>query len=741
MTKHLSCIIFIVSFLSLQTVTFAQSAYTLFIATDGNDQSSGDQDNPIKTIEEALIRIKKKPNSIKQVFLRGGDYPIHSSIQFGAAHSGEVANPIIFSSYNREKVILSGGITIDPENIKKVKDPTILERIPASAQDHLLEIDLSAYSISYAPYGPRGFNRPYISAPNELFINEVAQQIARWPNLGEPSIKIGDVINPGSVPRDGDFSNSGAVFKWNTDRPKRWTKANNVYLSGFFKWGYADDAIPVRTIDQTSELFDLKVPHLYGVGNERQFNTWFAINLLEEIDVPGEYYIDSDRKKIYFYPSTRPEAIKSIQISTFEDPMLSFKNASFITFEGIIFENSRGMGVYIEEGESITIKNSVFRNLGTVAITIGKGIEKDTLGQHSITGTPASDLIGSLYTHLYKNPLFNRQGGKNHLIESCDIYNMGAGGIILGGGDRKTLTPANNTVSNCHIYQYNRLDRTYKSAVNIDGVGNVIRHSLIHDAPGNAIYLLGNNHVIEYNEIHHVMMDGDDQSAFYLGRDPSAFNNIVRYNYFHQIGISPTTHSTWTIYYDDGASGSIAYGNVFNQAGKAGVFLIGGGKYNKVFNNVFVNNNLVFHIDDRNNGWAKAVLDSGGIFEERLSLVNISQPPYSAFYPELKNYWNDHPELPSNEIKRNIFFNNKKLVDREFETTTWQDNWEATQNPGFLDYDNGNFNFSENAEVFNAIPNFEDVPFNRMGLQENSFRNTSVGKDGRIVPLPPAKNN
>ena len=67
---------------------------------------------------------------------------------------------------------------------------------------------------------------------------------------------------------------------------------------------------------------------------------------------------------------------------------------------------------------------------------------------------------------LYADTTWNRQAGTRHGVVGCDIYNTGAGGIILGGGDRKTLTPAGNYVLNCHIHHFARLDgRTAPSSL------------------------------------------------------------------------------------------------------------------------------------------------------------------------------------------------------------------------------------------------------------------------------------
>src|SRR5258708_6728406 len=268
---------------------------------------------------------------------------------------------------------------------------------------------------------------------------------------------------------------------------------------------------------------------MYGFSSGNPWNTWFALNLLEEIDLPGEYAVDRQAGRLYFLPPKDLDVQKAeVLVSTLGDPLLVLENASNLRFEGLTFECSRGMGVYVERGEACVLSSCIFRNLGMLGVCIGQGVEPDPLDRHGFTGKPASRQLGSWHEHVYNNPDFNRNAGRNHRIENCTLHDLGTGGISLGGGDRKTLTAANNTVYNCEIYNFNRWDRSYKAGINIDGVGNRIQHCLIHDAPASAIYLHGNSHLIENNEIHHVMQEGDDQGAFYMGRDPSDFVTIIR---------------------------------------------------------------------------------------------------------------------------------------------------------------------------------------------------------------------
>lgn len=83
------------------------------------------------------------------------------------------------------------------------------------------------------------------------------------------------------------------------------------------------------------------------------------------------------------------------QFSVLEMPLVKLINASHIVFDGITFEYSRGMGVYIEGGTNCLITNSVFKNLGLVAVNIGRGIKADTRIQHDFFGDPISGAIGS----------------------------------------------------------------------------------------------------------------------------------------------------------------------------------------------------------------------------------------------------------------------------------------------------------------------------------------------------------
>jgi hypothetical protein len=707
--------IIILALILFSVSVHSQNVKQLFVSPSGNDKYAGTIDKPFGTLEKARKEVRKilaKEKTISiTVYFRAGDYFIKNSVVFDSLDAGTKDYPVTYSSYNNETVSFSGGISIPVKYATPVKDDLVLNRFPVTAKNKILQVDLKKLGIKdFGTLTPRGFARPYQPAPMELFCNKAAMHLSRYPN--DTLIPMGKVLDAGSIPRNGDFSHRGGKFQFSIDEPNRWAAAKDIWISGFFRYGYADDAVQIADLDLKNKIISTKQETLYGFESGKNFQRWFAYNLLEEIDTSGEYYIDRASGILYFY---QPDELKTIEVSMLEEPLVQLKNTSHIQFKGVNFECSRGIGVYIEKGNGNKIDNCVLRNLGIVGVCIGKGIEPFAELTHEGDGQPASAKLGSLMNYAYKHTTYNREAGTGHIISNCEIYNTGSGGISLGGGDRLTLKKGNNQVVNCSIHDFNRLDRSYKAGINIDGVGNAIRNCEIFNCPGSAILLHGNDHLIEYNVIHHAVTDGDDMGAIYYGRDPSEFGNKVQYNFFHHIG---NDHGLIvSVYHDDGACGMEVTGNIFYMAGMRSV-LIGGGSDNVYRNNIFIGSLMAFHLDNRLMGWAKANVEKDGIFQKRLEAVNYKQAPYATAYPKLKNYFEDTPALPKrNFIENNLFVNVKMLHNGSAQWSYIGKNYFSFDESMFVDYSKMNFALKANADVFKKMPEFKAIPFDQMGVR------------------------
>ena len=466
----------------------------------------------------------------------------------------------------------------------------------------------------------------------ELIINGKPYLLAGYPNQDKIRIHPEEVVDPGI--KDGKAY--PGIIRFPSERIKKWPVQSDAMVFGCLTYAWASDQLHIKTIDPDKQEITFADAHVYGISGNKEWNKYRIFNLLEEIDQPGEYYIDHQSKKIYYYPYTTPAATDTIQVSVLGAPLVQLNHADHIHFEGITFEAGRGIGVSIIHGQNNLLKDCLFRNMGMLAVRIGLGY--DSFGENLNN--------------------FNCQGGKNNGLLNCIIENIGSGGVDLGGGDRKTLDPAGNWLSDCAFTNCGRLTYSYKCPVNIHGVGNIIRHCNFNESPATEIYLHGNNHLIEYNLIQDACTFMDDQGAFYLGRNPSESGTIIRYNLFKNTG---RFGMTMAVYLDDGACGTSVYGNLFLKAGSRTI-MMGGGSFNPMTANIFIDSPMAIHLDNRLENWAKDWLKPGDLFEKELGEVNYQNPPYSLQYPGLIHYFENHPEIPKgNDVTFNLFVRVKEI--------------------------------------------------------------------------------
>lgn len=680
----------------------------IVVSPSGNDRNRGSLKSPFKTIDRALLLAKGTPTDSTIIYLRGGDYIFHKTLEIQHLENLEI------KPYHQEKVRLLGGILLKKRDIRKVHDHEILNRLRPDIRKDIRVIDFKKLGIQLSDISAKGFGRASLPSWSEIFINGKAQNIARWPN--DSTVLIGKIHCTGDIPRNEKYNIGDPKFSYLEDRPSQWKSIKNAWISGYFAHGYADDLIPIKTLDKKNKTITAAKSTLYGFMTGQDFRRWFALNLLEELDLPNEYVIDSENDKLYFIHDKNQT--NEIAVSVLGDPILAIENCKNVTVNGVVMEYSRGMGVYIEESEGVTIDRCTFRNLGYLAVSIGRG----DLPQGDITASSiiadktnkegVSRVIGNLGNRWYCDRLFNRHAGTNNGVTNCEIYNVGSGGINLGGGDRKTLTPGNNYVDNCKIHDYNRIERSYKPAIAIDGVGNRISHCELYSAPSMALYLNGNNHLISYTEIYDVCNEINDQGAVYYGRDATERGNELRFCYFHDMDSKRDVVAT---YHDDGACGLKVFGCIYYKAGTMPV-LIGGGHDNIYENNLFINLPMAIHIDERMNKWGKWVLEKGGIMEQRLHTVDYKNPPYSIEYPELVNYLENDPRTPQgNCIKKNLFYKVGKVTDAKGLYADWYENYITSTNPGFVDETQPLKGFVPQAPIYQYIKGFTPIPFNKIG--------------------------
>jgi hypothetical protein len=690
-----------VAFYLLLSLLVGQPAMGLdyWVSTTGGDTNPGTKEKPFATLERArdAIRETKRTGPLKTeatVWLSGGTYWIDKTFKLDAQDSGTAEAPAVYRSAPGEKAHLVGGKQIPSTAFKLVGDTETLNRLASSARGKVMHADLKAFGVTdYGRLTRRGgIERNILPAALELFFNDQPMPLARWPNAGY--VKIA------AVPEGA----KGTRFTYDGDRPKRWARADDIWVHGYFNRNWCDTYENVAAINTAKHEITTQEPHDYRgykAGQRIRF-----LNLLEELDEPGEWYLDRNTGTLYFWP---PEPIEKgrIWISLLETPLVELRGTAYVTLRGLIPECTRGSGVEIVGGHHNLVAGCTLRNIGTVGVAIG-GVVED------------------LERRLYRDTMFKCDAGTDNGVVSCDIYDTGECGVILSGGDRKTLESGRNYAVNNHIYNFSRWVRTYRPAVFLCGVGNRVAHNLIHDAPHTAVFFLGNDHVLEFNDVYRVCTETGDAGAFYTGRDWSQRGSVVRYNYFHDLGATLEGGSSFSgvmgVYLDDQASGITVFGNIFSRVNRA--VLLGGGRHNTLENNIFAFCDRVIHLDARGVG---DTFSNSKTLLDRLKAANHDRPPYSERYPMLAEILNDEPGKPKgNVIARNICVGGPWDVfnmagGQEFVRTLVKIEDNLTEgDPGLVAPEKGDFRLKDDSPALKL--GFKPIPVEKTGLYQDEYR-------------------
>ena len=340
----------------------------LFVSPDGNDLNDGMINTPFATLERArdAIRVMKQaiglPSEGISINLRGGEYRLTDSFQLNEQDSGTESSPIVYKAYQDETVSLMGGFDLNVSAFEPVVDEAVRNRIPLEARSKVLQVDLKKQGITdYGVIRHSGFGLPSVDPIPELFFNGNAMTLARWPNEGY--VQTGEIIDTGTIPRNyaadiptthpdyvppeqRDSPYRGPTFGFQDNRPDPWVNAKDVWLFGYWYHDWADGILEVESIDNEAQRIKTRQPSLYGVRSGKNGHI-YAFNILEELDVPGEWYLDREHGccisiTVLFGSST-------VQLSIMKEPLIYMNNVSFVTLQGLVLEVSRGDGVKILE--------------------------------------------------------------------------------------------------------------------------------------------------------------------------------------------------------------------------------------------------------------------------------------------------------------------------------------------------------------------------------------------------------
>jgi len=412
---------------------------------------------------------------------------------------------------------------------------------------------------------------------------------------------------------------------------------------------------------------------------------YYAFNLLEEIDQPGEWYLDREAGMLYLWPPVEL-AGAVVELGMLSTPMLTMTKVTDVRMEGLTFDLGRYNGMVVSNCTRVLVAGCA------VSRFAGSGI--------TISGGEANGILG------------------------CDIHTIGRTATEVNGGNRETLTPGRHFVENCRIHNFGRIDRTYTPAILLAGVANRAAHNQMSDCPSSVIRVEGNDHVIEYNEVRNALQESDDQGAMELWGNPTYRGVVFRYNRFTDCRKAGGTHDGQAaIRLDDTISGMLIYGNVFIRCGlgnKGGVHMRHG-RDNIIDNNLFVgcNQGISGGWDGGNPVW-QTIIRNGDLTPYGGRAAFITNALYLSRYPAMATMLTP-PGV--NHVWRNVFCASgpESPPSPSASLDLVANAGYGGNDPGFVDAGKGDGRLKPDAAPYTGI-GFRPIPFDEIGLYADGYR-------------------
>ena len=301
---------------------------------------------------------------------------------------------------------------------------------------------------------------------------------------------------------------------------------------------------------------------------------FFVENVLEALDSPGEWYLDRRARRLYLWPKApltaksqvvAPRLARLVEFRGDQENPVRFLRLSGLTLQETDYTPEDGFVAYgkstdgvvtLYYADSITVEGCRLRNIGKAGV--------------------------------------HASFGRGNRIVGNEIGYGAEGGIYV------KHSPGGSVVSDNHIHH---LGWVYKHVAGIstgDEVhGALIAHNHVHDTTRWGIsvgHTTSTKNIVEYNHLHDLNTETYDTGGLEVtqqSRDHRS-GSIFRYNLIHDTGGYSSTMgrdmwNSWGIYLDSFAGGFTVHHNVVYGAHDGGL-MVQGGKENKVFNNIFVEN-------------------------------------------------------------------------------------------------------------------------------------------------------
>ena len=691
----------------------------LYVSPKGNDDNSGTRKAPFKSFSRArdeirgMIREGDLPDNGVTVYFREGLYEIQKTIVFKPKDSPPDDIPVTYRAYPGEKPKFTAGQKIT--NWEKLQEYS--PDLPEKAQDHVWVAELLDAREGWHFYTLYQGDKRLPRARSEGFFPTKRQ--------GEPKDRT-TLHYPQNAPI------------------KNWPNLQDVEIIIRPNYPFVLNILKPQSVDTENRVVKTTIPATYGMGRCEGWGTknitgsvWVE-NVLEVLDEPGEWVLNTDEGLLYYWPEEGKPAsnIRAARLQEYirlEGDEQKGSLVRNICFKGLTFMHGerdtwtsddigiqhdwdmydKGNALFRLRGaENIKVKNCHFTNSG------GTGIRLDLHAQHNkITGNHLEYLGGtgillSGYGPGTKDVNKQNEIVNNHIHHCGQIYWHGIAIFVWQSGANRI---ANNLI---HHIPYDGIvisgirpsyfsnkgsnRRELYGTIRWDEVGEADTwHTIIS-------FNHARDNLIERNEIHHAIEVLGDGNGIYLSGAPEG--NVVRENYLHHI-----YGGTSAIRADDWQQDTRFEKNIIYKCAWGGILL-------KLAQHV--ENNIIVDILDADENpynldlWGYVQVKAGPVYDSRIQRnIYYSYDPTVFYYQTtLRGY--EHVELTDYAADFNLFY-----VEKQDEwTRQYLDSLQRmgvekhsiVADPLFKDPENGDFTLNSNSPAYEL--GFKPIDMSKIGL-------------------------
>jgi parallel beta-helix repeat protein len=563
---------------------------SIHVAIDGRDDWPGTVQKPFATLHRAreAVRARKQqgPAGPLHIEISGGTYDLTEPLTLTPLDSGTASAPVTWKAAPGQHVVLRGCRQITGWQ---------------PWTNNIYCTDLKKQGLSGVTFWQLFYQ------DNGKFSKR--QTLARYPNFDSAHPRSGGNVYAESQAQ-GRLSSSQIIYRPGDLPFSQWSDLSQAEVVSTYNLGWMFAITPIQSVDPDKHVITVRKCR----GRFLALNRFYIQNILDALDAPGEWYLDRRDSMLYFYPPDEkftgkvlaPVLDQIISLegsipyphgwlnvdwkkprSAFPLPEEERKPVEHIRFEGLDFECARQDAIRMTGTRACEIIRCRICNTGNAGINIG-GLTTSfpEVGNPRLTpatGQPVGAGGGGQIL-LANNP------GEHCRIEGCDVWETGCEGIVLYGD--------NNIAENNHVWDIGLYAKDCP-CINLLGSGNTARRNTLHDCPRCAIFIKGDDNIIELNDVHHAVLETCDMGAIrFVNRNMHLKGNVVRHNLVRATtgyGINrkeghtfASPHFTWGIYLDDFTCNTVVEGNIITGAARGGVMIHGGGN-NLVVNNLIVN--------------------------------------------------------------------------------------------------------------------------------------------------------